>query len=262
MSMPSFYVNPEQLVREKAEYARRNIARGRPLVATSYANGILLVAENTSATLHKISEIYDRIAFAGIGLYSEFDMLRRAGVQHADVKGYQFSREDVDARSLANLYAQYLGNVFTHEMKPFEVEILVAEAGHQPGSDQLFHILYDGTVVDETNLTVLGGDADGISDRMAGAFRDGMSLADALQAATTALAGPDRTLAPTDLEVAILVREESRRAFRRIEDPEVAELLGVRLEGNGGGTPGSPPAGSERNGSDGTPSSGNGSGGS
>ena len=260
MSMPNFYVAPEQFMKDKADYARKGIARGRSLVAVVYADGVLLAAENPSSSLHKISEIYDRIAFAGVGKYNEFDLLRRAGVQHADVKGYQFSREDVDARSLANLYAQYLGNVFTHEMKPFEVEILVAEAGHQPGADQLFHILYDGTVVDETNLTVLGGDADAISDRMAGAFRQGMSLADALQAATTALAGPDRTLAPTDLEVAILVRQEARRAFRRIEDPEVADLLGVALEGNGGGNPGSPPAGSEGNGSDGTPSSGNGSG--
>src|SRR3954452_8974243 len=212
MSMANFYVSPETFMRDKADYARRNIARGRPLVATIYDSGILLAAENPSSSLHKISEIYDRIAFAGVGKYNEFDLLRRAGVQHADVKGYQFSREDVDARSLANLYAQYLGNVFTHEMKPFEVEILVAEAGHEPSADQLFHILYDGTVVDETNLTVLGGDADAITDRMSGAFRDGMSLADALQTATTALAGPDRTLAPTDLEVSILVREESRRA--------------------------------------------------
>src|SRR3954447_26532895 len=156
MSMPSFYVNPEQLVREKAEYARRNIARGRPLVAASYADGILLVAENTSSTLHKISEIYDHIAFAGIGMYSEFDMLRRAGVQHADVKGYQFSREDVDARSLANLYAQYVGNVFIHDMKPLEAEILVAEVGATPADDQQFHILYDGAVVDEHRFAALG----------------------------------------------------------------------------------------------------------
>jgi proteasome alpha subunit len=128
MSMP-FYVAPEQFMKDKADFARKNIARGRPLVATEYADGILICAENQSKSLHKVSEIYDRIAFAGVGRYNEFDSLRRAGVQHADIKGYQFSREDVDARSLANLYAQYMGNVFTHEMKPLEVEILVAEVG-------------------------------------------------------------------------------------------------------------------------------------
>ena len=131
MSMP-FYVAPEQFMKDKADFARKNIARGRPLVATVYAGGILICAENPSKTLHKVSEIYDRIAFAGVGRYNEFDQLRRSGVQHADVKGYQFSREDVDARSLANLYAQYMGNVFTHEMKPLEVEILVAEVGTEP----------------------------------------------------------------------------------------------------------------------------------
>ena len=128
MTMP-FYVAPEQLMKDKADFARKNIARGRPLVATVYDDGVLICSENPSRSLHKVSEIYDRIAFAGVGKYNEFDQLRVAGVQHADIKGYQFSREDVDARSLANLYARYMGNVFTHEMKPLEVEILVAEVG-------------------------------------------------------------------------------------------------------------------------------------
>ncbi len=128
MTMP-FYVAPEQFMKDKADFARKNIARGRPLVATVYARGVLICSENPSRSLHKVSEIYDRIAFAGVGKYNEFDQLRVSGVQHADIKGYQFSREDVDARSLANLYARYMGNVFTHEMKPLEVEILVAEVG-------------------------------------------------------------------------------------------------------------------------------------
>ena len=195
MSMP-FYVAPEQFMKDKADFARKNIARGRPLVATVYADGILICAENTSKTLHKVSEIYDRIAFAGVGRYNEFDQLRRGGVQYADVKGYQFSREDVDARSLANLYAQYIGNVFTHEMKPLEVEILVAEVGHEPAGDQLFHILYDGTVVDEDRFGVLGGEAEAITARMAKeTYQPGATLAEALKVAATALGGPDRTLA-------------------------------------------------------------------
>src|SRR5215467_7743017 len=155
MSLP-FYVAPEQFMKDKADYARKGIARGRALVGVTCIDGVLIVAENPSKNLHKVSEIYDRIAFAGVGKYNEYDQLRRAGVQHADIKGYQFSREDVDARSLANLYAQYMGNVFTHEVKPLEVEILVAEVGAGPGDDQLFHILYDGSVVDEEHYSVLG----------------------------------------------------------------------------------------------------------
>jgi len=225
MTMP-FYVAPEQFMKDKADFARKNIARGRPLLATVYDQGVLICAENSSRSLHKVSEIYDKIAFAGVGKYNEFDQLRVSGVQAADVKGYQFSREDVDARSLANLYARYMGNVFTHEMKPLEVEILVAEVGSRRGEDQIFHILYDGTVVDEDRFSALGGEADAITTRMDRAFRPDWSLAEALRACVEALAGPDRRLSPHDLEVAVLERSDGRRAFRRVLEPEVERLLG------------------------------------
>jgi proteasome alpha subunit len=222
MSMP-FYVAPEQLMKDKADYARKGIARGRALVATLYADGILLAAENPSRTLHKVSEIYDRIAFAGVGKFNEFDSLRVAGVRHADTKGYAYSREDVDARSLANAYAQLIGQVFTHDMKPMEVEILVAEVGSPQSDgadDQLYHILYDGTVFDEDRFTVLGGEAEAIQGRMESSFQPGMALGAALQAATHALSGPE------DLEVAVLDRNQDRRAFRRVLDEELTGLLG------------------------------------
>ena len=222
-----FYVAPEQFMKDKADFARKNIARGRPLIATAFADGILICAENTSKTLHKVSEIYDRIAFAGVGRYNEFDQLRRSGVQYADIKGFQYSREDVDARSLANLYAQHIGNIFTHEMKPLEVEILVAEVGLEAHGDQIFHILYDGSVVDEDRFSVLGGEAEAITGRMAKAFQAGWSLAEALKAASSALKGPDKPVAVPDLEVAVLARSESRRSFRRVEDAETASLLGL-----------------------------------
>jgi proteasome alpha subunit len=153
MSMP-FYVPPEQMMKDRADYARKGIARGRSLVAFSVTDGIVIVAENQFRTLFKISEIYDRIAFAGVGKYNEYDQLRVAGIRAADLKGFQYSRDDVDARTLANQYAQILGNIFTHEMKPMEVEILVAEVGLEPEGDQMFHILYDGTVMDQRNTLV------------------------------------------------------------------------------------------------------------
>ena len=224
MTMP-FYVAPEQVMKDRADYARKGIARGRSAVAVLFVDGILIAAENTSSTLHKVSEIYDRIAFAGVGKYNEFDQLRIAGVRHADLKGYSYSREDVDARSLANAYAQMLGQIFTHEMKPMEVEILVAEVGTTAEGDQVFHILYDGSVVDEDRYSVIGGDAEAIGDRLEAAFQPGLDLQGALRAAVGALAGPDRTLAAPDLEVAVLARSNGRRAFRRIEDEEVATLL-------------------------------------
>jgi len=224
MSQP-FYVSPEQVMKDRADYARKGIARGLALVAVLYDDGIALIAENPSNTLRKISEIYDRIAFAGAGKYNEFDQLRVAGVRAADLKGFQYSRDDVDARSLANNYAQILGGIFTNEMKPMEVEILVAEVGHSASGDQLFHIQYDGTVVDERRYTVLGGDAQAIGDRMKAAFADGQSLGAAVQEATRALSGADRTLAANDLEVAILSRSNGRRCFRRLDDETVAAAL-------------------------------------
>ncbi|MHB8439851.1 MAG: proteasome subunit alpha [Acidimicrobiales bacterium] len=225
MTMP-FYVAPEQVMKDRAEYAQKGIARGRSLVASVYEGGILIVAENPSRSLHKISEIYDRIAFAGVGKYNEFDQLRVAGVRHADTKGYAYSREDVDARSLANLYAQYLGTVFTHEMKPLEVEILVAELGEAGGPNQLYHIAYEGTITDEDRFAVLGGETEIISERFAEAYHDGWSLDDALRAAIAALAGPDRTLGPAELEVAVLERTNGRRAFRRAGHEELSTRLG------------------------------------
>jgi proteasome alpha subunit len=225
MSMP-FYVAPEQVMKDRADYARKGIARGRSLVAATFADGILLCAENPSKMLHKINEIYDRIAFAGVGKYNEFDQLRIAGVRHADMKGYSYSREDVDARSLANQYGNILGQVFTHEMKPMEVDILVAEVGRDAADDQLFHIQYDGTLFDESEFTVLGGDADSVRDRMTAGYAAGSSLAEVLGAAVGALAGPDRTLAGTELEVAVLDRVATRRAFRRINGDELTALLG------------------------------------
>lgn len=224
MSMP-FYVAPEQVMKDRADYARKGIARGRSLAAVVYDDGILICAENPSATLRKTSEIYDRIGFAGVGKYNEFDALRIAGVRHADMKGYSFSRADVDARSLANQYAQILGQIFTNEMKPMEVEILVAEVGHDPEGDRLFHILYDGTVVDESDFTVLGGEAEAIAQRLGEAWGEGLSLGDALKAACGAIGGPDRSLVADDLEVAVLARSNGRRAFRRIEGEKLAGLL-------------------------------------
>ena len=227
MTMP-FYAPPEQVMKDKADYARKGIARGRSLVAFRYSGGIAIVAENTSSTLRKVSEIYDRIAFAGVGRYNEFDQLRIAGVRHADLKGFAFSREDVDARSLANAYAQSLGQVFTHEVKPMEVEILVAEIGLDDDGrgDQLFHILYDGTVVDEDDWVVLGGETEETSERFEAALPGApRGLAGGVRAAVAALAGPDRTLSADSLETAVLDRANGRRAFRRLSDEEVAAIL-------------------------------------
>ncbi len=223
-----FYVAPEQMMKDRADYARKGIARGRSLVAFRFQNGVAIVAENASSTLRKVSEIYDRIAFAGVGRYNEFDQLRIAGVRHADLKGFAFSREDVDARSLANAYAQSLGQVFTHDLKPMEVEILVAEVGLDAAgkNDQLFHILYDGTVMDEDDWVVLGGETEAISERFAEALpKAPRLLAGGVRAAVSALAGPDRTLDAASLEAAVLDRRNGRRAFRRLTDEEVSTLL-------------------------------------
>src|SRR6266404_2367154 len=221
MPLP-YYVSPEQMMKDKAEYARKGISRGRSLVTLEYGDGILLVAENPSTLLHKISEIYDRIAFAGVGKYNEFENLRIAGIRHADMKGYSYSRGDVTAKALANAYSQALGNIFTQDIKPFEVEVLVAEVGDDNGGrNEIYHILYDGTIEDERNYAAMGGQADEIRRFLKDHFKEGMTLDEALQARVRPLhLTENKALTQRHLQVAGLDRAKTRRKFRRLP-PEV-----------------------------------------
>jgi proteasome alpha subunit len=226
MPLP-YYVSPEQMMKDKAEYARKGISRGRSIVSLEYPDGILLVAENPSTLLHKISEIYDRIAFAGVGKYNEFENLRIAGVRHADVKGYSYSRGDVTAKALANAYSQALGNIFTQDIKPFEVEVLVAEvADGDHSKNEIYHILYDGTIEDEKNYAAMGGQADEIRRFLKENYRDALALEAAIQLGVRALSvTQNKTLTEKDLEVAVLDRTKERRKFRRIPPEALAQLL-------------------------------------
>lgn len=220
-----FYVSPEQLINDRATFAQKGIARGRSLIGVIFNEGILLVAENTSASLNKTSEIYDRIAFAGVGRYNEFDRLREAGIRWADSTGYSYSRQDVDARALANFYAQYLGDMFTEGHKPLEVEILVAQLGQGWRQTKLYKIAYEGTITDELDFAVLGGDSEAIRQRMFENFRQGADLASTLRTAVNALSGEARSIPVADLEVATLRDRGDRRTYSRLSDEEVSSLL-------------------------------------
>ena len=228
MSMP-FYVSPEQVMKDKADYARKGIARGRSGVVIQYAGGILFVAPNPSRALHKISEIYDRIAFAAVGRYNEYENLRKAGVTYADVTGYQFDRRDVTARGIANWYAQQLGTIFTESSKPFEVEIIVAEAGESADADQIYRITFDGSVGDEHGFAAIGGQADQVATVLKERYSDGMTLSEALSAAMAALAAPGNGERPdigtSQLEVAVLDRTRPHRTFRRLQGARLEQLL-------------------------------------
>ncbi|WP_105030627.1 proteasome subunit alpha [Arthrobacter ruber] len=235
-----FYVSPEQLMKDRADFARKGIGRGRSVVVMSCYDGIALVAENPSPSLHKLGEIYDRIAFAAVGKYNEFESLRQAGVRYADVRGYSYAREDVTARGLASVYAQSLGAVFTAESKPFEVELVVAEVGRTQEADHLYRLTFDGSIADESGFVVMGGAADVVIEALRGAWSTDLGLTDAVRAAARALrndaASPGtpadtvQPLDPTVLEVAFLERDPdtlrgTRRAFRRIGGPELEALL-------------------------------------
>jgi proteasome alpha subunit len=221
-----YYVSPEQVMKDRADYARKGIARGRSLVAMEYATGIVMVAENPSRTLHKISEIYDRIAFAGVGKYNEFQMLRDAGVRLADQKGYAYSRDDVVANELANTYAQSLGQVFTHEMKPYEVEILIAQLGVGGKPNEMFHVLYDGTVMDEHKYSVLGGNAEEIETKLEESYSEGMTLNAAVKLGAKVLR-PDESgsVEAQSLEVGYLDGTKERRCFTRMTKSEIEAIV-------------------------------------
>jgi proteasome alpha subunit len=246
MSMP-FYVSPEQLMKDRADFARKGIARGRGVAVLQYADGILFVSENPSAALHKISEIYDRIAFAAVGRYNEFENLRIAGVRLADMRGYSYDRRDVTARGLANAYAQTLGAIFSSGgEKPYEVELFVGEVGDSPDDDQVFRLTYDGQVADEQGFAAMGGSAETVTSHIKERYEPGLSLDAALRLAVEGLGsaenGPTRRIAPESLEVAVLDRTRSQqRKFKRLSDRLLVRLLGSESEGSGPGADGDRP---------------------
>lgn len=224
MSMP-FYVPPEQLVKDRAEFARKGIGRGRPIVVVQLDDGILLIGENHSPSLRKIGEVYDRIAFAGVGRFNEFEMLRVAGIRYADLKGFSYSRADVTGKGLANAYSQTLGQVFSHEVKPYEVDIVVAELGATRGQDNLFRIQFDGTLRDAEGFAVLGSYVDEIGEVLADKLGTGVGLDEAVAAACDAIEETSgETVEPQNWEAALLDRSAERRAFRRIPADEIARM--------------------------------------
>ena len=230
MTMP-FYASAEQVMRDRSEYARKGISRGRSVVVLTYADGVLFVAENTSTALHKVSEIYDRIGFAAVGRYNEFDNLRTAGIRYADVRGYSYDRRDVSGRALANVYAQTLGAIFTEQQKPFEVELCVAEVGDSSEADQMYRLTYDGSITDEPDFMVMGGQADAIAGRLRESYRRELPLGEAVGVAVRALAsiggenGRPRQLTSAQLEIAVLDRRRPTRKFRRLLGAALVALL-------------------------------------
>lgn len=226
MPLP-FYVSPEQMMQDKAEYAQKGIAKGRAIITTEYRDGILLIADNPASSLNKISEIYDKIAFAGAGKYSEFENLRKAGIRHADLKGYAYSREDVTAKSLANAYSQTMGTIFSQELKPLEVEILVVAVDDVEEQNELYRISFDGSITAERGFTAIGGRSDAIKLYLTDRYRAGMTIGDSLNLAVEALESvTNQKITTQGLEVAVLERNRSGRKFRRLLTSEVEKLRG------------------------------------
>jgi proteasome alpha subunit len=223
-----FYVSPEQWYQDKAEYARKGIARGRPIVAIEYDQGITIMAENPSASLRKISEIYDRMAFAGVGKFDEYENLRKSGVRYADMRGYSYSREDVAGKNLANEYSNVLGTIFTREMKSFEVDILVIEVGLEPGDSSMYRILFDGSIADHKRFAAIGVDADQLLDFLKDGWKEGLALNEAVRLGRETLGRVSDGAAKLDasnLEIAVLDRKRAGRKFRRLPREEVEGLL-------------------------------------
>ena len=256
MTMP-FYSSVDQLLRDRSELARKGIARGRSVVVLTYTGGVLFVAENRSKALHKVSEIYDRIGFAAVGRYNEFDSLRTGGIRMADVRGYAYDRRDVSGQMLAKAYAQAMGTAFVEQQKPYEVELCVAEVGITAESDQLYRITYDGSITDEPQFVVMGGTTEPISTKLKDTYRPGLELADAIAVAVEGLeaaaapgapangAGAPRVLGVTALEVAVLDRARPRRTFRRITGAALRPLLPPENQAVDEPVPSAEPAGGD-----------------
>ncbi len=231
MNLP-YYVTPEQITKDKADFARKGISRGRSVIVMQCQDGILLVAQNGSKTLHKVAEIYDRIAFAAVGKYNEFESLRQAGVRFADLRGYTYARSDVNARSLANAYAQTMGSIFTEAIKPLEVELVVAEVGDTVEGDQIYVLSFDGSVADKQGYVAIGGSAEGLNTSLATNWNPDIDFAAAVKLAVDSLrenvsqgSGTASSIDESDLEVAVLERALPRRKFRRVPADELKNLI-------------------------------------
>ncbi|HVG03016.1 MAG TPA: proteasome subunit alpha [Nitrospira sp.] len=226
MPLP-YYVSPEQMMQDKAEYAKKGIAKGRSIIALEYNDGILLAADNPSSSLHKVSEVYDRIAFAGAGKYSEFEHLRKAGIRHADLTGYMYSREDVSARTLSNAYSQSLGTAFSTDVKPLEVELLVVQVAVQEQSSEIYRILFDGSIVDEKSFAVIGGRAEAVQQYLKEhATAQPATLKESLKRCLAALEQVAGQKIPSEnLEVAVLDRTRVGRKFKRLSSIDISQLL-------------------------------------
>ena len=227
MTVP-FYVSPEQITRDKADFARKGIARGKSVVLIQAKDAIVFVAENPSKALHKISEIYDRIGFAAVGKYNEFENLRVSGIRFADLRGYAYDRRDVSARSLANAYAQTLGTVFTDALKPLEVELLVAEIGNEMENDEIYRLTFDGSVVDEKNFVAIGGDSEKINELLKSSWKDNIQSQEAIKLSLKILneaSTSDKKITNESIEVAILDRKKIGRKFVRLNQSELSQIL-------------------------------------
>ena len=217
-----FYVPPEQLIKDRADFARKGISRGRPIVVMEYVDGVLLIGENPGGYLHKLGEIYDAIAFAGVGRFNEFEMLRVGGIRYADLKGYSYGRLDVTAKGLANAYSQTVGQIFTHEVKPYEIEVFIAEIGDDPAATRLFRIQFDGTLITTDGFGAIGGGEDALNERLAEAYEPDRALGPAVSIAADAIeAVEERQIEHGDWETAVLDRTLGRRRFRRVGPEEI-----------------------------------------
>jgi proteasome alpha subunit len=220
-----FYVPPEQLIKDRADFARKGVSRGRPIVVVEYADGVLLIGENPSGSLNKLGEIYDTIAFAGVGRFNEFEMLRVGGIRYADVKGYSYARADVTGKGLANAYSQTLGQIFTHEVKPYEIEVMVAEIGDHPDDTQIYRIQFDGTLGFVEGFGAMGGGEEGLASLLGERFEEGLDLGGAIRIACGVIETvEEREIPSNEWEAAVLDRTRGRRTFRRLDVDEIAAL--------------------------------------
>jgi proteasome alpha subunit len=234
--MPTpYYVSPEQIMQEKEDFARKGIEKAKEVIALEYQDGIVMVAENPLATVFKISEIYDRITLAATGLYPDYEALRVAGIQAAEVKGFTYNREDVTAKWLTNVYSQHIGAIHRQaDAKPLEIELLLCEIREDASSsNRIYHLSFDGTFWEDNRYAVIGGRAEKITANLEDKYTEGLDLNGAVKLAVKVFETleaevgnehPYEITADT-IEAAVLDETRNRRKFRRLLPDELNEIL-------------------------------------
>ncbi len=161
----------QQTLRQKADYVLDRLREGSPVVGISAQEGVLLCTVRRSQ--RKIFEIYDRLAFAGLGNPSDLEAVRQLAVDFAHAEGFQRSPQDVSIQRVVGFaVSPALKRHFSDPLRlPLVLCGLFAQVGDASGDDLFYILNYDGEFSLVKHYAAVAGAAH-VAERMKEALGD------------------------------------------------------------------------------------------